>query len=520
MIRAAWPPAVAALLKRGVGAFGKVGVLVKVLKGSKAHYPKTFELALSVLFGILIEIVILRFQPPLLMVRRVGDDTADQMIRLLEQTTYRMPMSPTFVFVDVDDATWKTWGSQLVTPRAHIATLLERVARSKPLAIALDVDLAYSDATDGRALKDFLEDYKSGWPPLLLVRSLADNPDGGLPQPRITEYDQAVGPRTVNGELIPAKDNVLFTSPLFERDGDGKVRRWKLFAEACNGTAPIVVPSMHLAAAMIARQAIYGPPPGSKDPPLERMTRSLAAFAPANCRLANGGREGTLDSLPLDRPIRIEGDDVSKRVIYRVAWKPGVVGLGPIVELPAAVGGGETQLVEVRPARLLAPGDPTAALPGLESRIVVIGGSFKSSGDRYNTPLGVMPGSLMIINAIEALTQNGTPREFPTPFRIVISIFVIVVASILTLLLRPIVAAAALSAFLLMLMFVFLSSFQAGAVLDLAVPAVGAFVHDLWNSTIAMARDMRRLRWRWFLKPPPAHEEDGGRRSQAVGREG
>ena len=153
----------------------------------------------------------------------------------------------------------------------------------------------------------------------------------------------------------------------------------------------------------------------SKDPPLERMTRSLAGFTPDNCERANGGREGTLDSLPLDRPIRVEGDDVSKRVIYRVAWKPGVVGLGPVVESPDAVGGGETQLVEVRPARLLAPGDPGAALPELEGRIVVIGGSFKGSGDRYNTPLGVMPGSLMIINAIEALTENGTPREFSTP---------------------------------------------------------------------------------------------------------
>ena len=215
-----------------------MGVLVKVLEWSKAHYPKTFELALSVLLGILIEIVIFRFQPPLLMVRRVGDDTADQMIRLLEQTTYSMPMSPTFVFVDVDDATWKTWGSQLVTPRARIATLLERVARSKPLAIALDVDLAYSDATDGRALTTFLEDYKSGWPPLLLVRSLAES-RRRLARPRITEYDHAIGPRTVNGDLIPAKDNVVFTSPLFERDGDGKVRRWKLFAEACDGTAPM-----------------------------------------------------------------------------------------------------------------------------------------------------------------------------------------------------------------------------------------------------------------------------------------
>jgi CHASE2 domain-containing sensor protein len=490
---------------------------VKALEWCKAHYPNSYELAISVVFGILIEIVILGFQPPLLMVRRVGDDTADQMIRLLERTTSSIPRSPAFVFIDIDDATWKAWGSHLVTPRAYLATLLERVARSKPLAVALDVDLAYPDGTDGKALKVFLENYKPEWPPLLLVRSLADDPDGGLPQPRITDYDAAIGPRTVNGDPVPAKDNVIFTSPLFERDGDGKVRRWKLFAEACNGAAPIVVPSMHLAAAMIARQAIYGAPPADEDLPLKRMSRSLAAFTPANCERVTGGRNGTLDSLPLDRPIQIEDDDVSKRVIYRVAWKAGAVGLGPVVDMPA--GGGETELVAVRPARLAVEGGPDAALPGLEGRIVVIGGSFESSGDRYNTPLGVMPGSLMIINAIEALTQNGTPREFPTYFRIVISLLVIVVASLLTLILRPIVAAAAFSIFLLMLMFAFLNSFQAGAVLDLAVPAVGAFVHDLWKSTVTMARDIRRLRWRWFLKPP-SNGDGALRRSQGVAKEG
>jgi CHASE2 domain-containing sensor protein len=487
---------------RANGALGIVGKLVKALQWCKARYPNGFELAISVVLGILIEIVILRFQPPLLMVRRVGDDTADQMIRLLERTTTSIPRSPAYVFIDIDDATWKAWGSHLVTPRANIATLLERVARSKPLAVVLDVDLAYSDATDGKALKDFLQDYKPSWPPLLLVRSLANNPDGGLPQVRITQYDEAIGQRTVNGALLPAKDNVMFTSPLFERDGDGKVRRWKLFAEACNGAAPIVVPSMHLAGAMIARQAIYGAPPADEDPPLKRMTRSLDAFTPANCEPVNGEREGTLDSLPPDRPIRIESDDVSKRVIYRIGWQAGAVGLGPIVDLPDAAGGGETQLVAVRPARLAVPGDPNAALPGLEGRIVVIGGSFASSGDRYNTPLGVMPGSMMIINAIEALTQNGTPREFPTSLRTLISLFVIVVASLLTLFLRPIVAAAAFSLFLLGLMFLFLNWFQAGAVLDLAVPAVGAFLHDLWDSTVSMARDIRRLSWRWLLKPP------------------
>jgi hypothetical protein len=96
---------------------------------------------------------------------------------------------------------------------------------------------------------------------------------------------------------------------------------------------------------------------------------------------------------------------------------------------------------------------------------------------------------------------------------------VIIVASLLTLILRPIVAAAAFSLFLLMLMFAFLNSFQAGAVLDLAVPAVGAFVHDLWKSTVTMARDVRRLRWRWLLKPP-SNEDGGVHRPQEVAKEG
>ena len=111
-----------------------------------------------------------------------------------------------------------------------------------------------------------------------------------------------------------------------------------------------------------------------------------------------------------------------------------------------------------------------------------------------------MPGSLIIINAIEALTQNGTPREFSPPARIAISLTIIFVASLLTLALRPVVAAAGLSVVLLTLMVASLNKFQAGAVLDLAVPAVGAFVHDLCKSTIRMAREIREQGLDWVSK--------------------
>lgn len=464
--------------------------MVAALKSWKSRHPVLFELSISILLGILIELALLSFQPPtLLVVRRVADDTADRMIRLAERTTDRLTASPAFTFIDINDRTWTDWGWPLVTPRGKIEALLERVARSEPLAILLDVDLAFpGDADEEATLRRFLATYDPAAPPLLLVRSLIDDPGAALPVPRPTPYDEAV----------KGKANILFTSPLFERDGDGNVRRWRLFAEACAEDRPLVIPSMHLAAAMIARQAIHGAPPGDPAPALDRMRTGLAPFLPADCSGQEAEREGVIDDWPPTIPIAIAQDDVSKRVIYRVPWKTGAVGLGPMVESPT---GGETQLVAVRPARLALAADGAAPLPGLKGRIVVIGGSFAGSGDWHDTPIGRMPGSLMIVNAVEALTQNGTPRE-PLPMeQIAISLTIIVLASLLTSFLRPSVAAWALAIGIFVLMVVSISRFKSGVMLDLAVPAVGAVLHDLGEAVLKVVREVRAQGWRWILKP-------------------
>ena len=468
----------------------------------KSRHPVLFELSISILLGILIEIALLAFQPPtLLVIRRVADDTADRMIRLAERTTDRLAASPAFTFIDIDDRSWADWGWPLVTPRGKIEALIERTARSAPLAILLDVDLAFPGKPDEEAaLRDFLASYDPAGPPLLLVRSTIDVPGADLPALRPTPYDDAVA----------GKANIRFTSPLFERDGDGNVRRWRLFAEACDAGRPLVIPSMHLAAAMIARQAIHGAPPGDPAPALERMQASLAPFVPANCRAAPVRREGVLDDWPPSIPIEVSHDDVSKRVIYRVGWQAGAVGLGPIVDSPA---GGETQLVAVRPARLALAADPTAPLPGLAGRIVVIGGSFSGSGDWHDTPIGRMPGSLMIINAVEALTQNGTPREPSAGERLAISLMIILAASLLTSFLRPSVAAWSLGFGIFLLMVVSIGRFKSGVMLDLAVPAVGAVLHDIGESIVSTLRQLREQGWRWILKPhghPPAVAQGGG----------
>lgn len=476
------------------------------IRAWKLRHPTLSEMLISVVLGILIEIGLLAFQPPtLLVVRRVGDDTADRMIRLAERTTDRIPKSPAFTFIDIDDATWAAWGWPVVTPRDKIEDLIARAAASDPLAIVVDVDLSFpGDPAAEESLQRYLAAYAPSAPPLLLVRSLISNGPGALPLERPTVFDAA----TVG------KANIAWGTPLFERDGDGNVRRWRLFAPACEGERPVVLPSTHLNAAVIARRAVYGPPPGEPPtPPIERLAERLGPFVPDHCGQAAEPRQGVIDDWPKDIPITVEPADVSKRVIYRVGWQAGAIALGPTVESPS---GGETQLVQVRPARTVLAAEAGASLPGLAGRIVVIGGSFADSGDWHATPIGKMPGALMIINAIEALTLNGTPREPGVAERIAISLGIIVLASLLTSIFRPSVAAWGLAFGVFVLMVVSISRFKSGVMLDLAVPAVGAVLHDLGESIVSTGRQLREQGWRWVLK---VHHKPGALAAGAAERD-
>jgi hypothetical protein len=63
-----------------------------------------------------------------------------------------------------------------------------------------------------------------------------------------------------------------------------------------------------------------------------------------------------------------------------------------------------------------------------------------------------------------------------------------------------------------------LNKFHAGAVLDLAVPAVGAFVHDLFESTIRMGREIWQQGLSWVWKQP-VNESGSERHPEAVATE-
>src|ERR1700756_950366 len=85
------------------------------LHAFRERNPKLFEIAVSILACILIQIAFLTFQPSSSrFVRRAADNAADQMIRLSERTSGSFKGSPKFTFFSIDDATYVAWGAHQI----------------------------------------------------------------------------------------------------------------------------------------------------------------------------------------------------------------------------------------------------------------------------------------------------------------------------------------------------------------------------------------------------------------------
>lgn len=449
-------------------------------------HPIANRVLVAALVGLALELVLrLAPLPPLKAVREAADDMADSLMRTA--TWFGSDPSPRFAFVDIDDATWFAWGAPLVTPRDKIATLIDRTARAGPAMIIVDVDLAWrdgaGDAVGGlSASEDALARTLAAWPddapPLLLVRSLRPAPAPALPALRPTVFDAAA-----------AKPNVHWALPSFERDLDGKLRRWLLMTPYCAGGKPRVLPSLQLAAAWI-----WWTRPGTFD----ALDKALGTAVPQGC---DGKSNAALVSLsaPGGPSVVIDGAETTSRVIYAIPWEAGRAGLGS----RGADGGFK---IAVRSAHTVERIPEGSSVPGVAGAIAIIGGSFAESGDLHETPIGVMPGAIVLVNAIDALVHHGTPKAPPWPVSLALSLIIIMLTALAVAILKAPVAAMVSGAGVVMLTLVTLPMLRSGYVFSLAVPAVGILLIDTVRSFGDSAAEIGKQGWSWVLKSPPGKE--------------
>jgi len=327
---------------------------------------------------------------------------------------------PPFVFLDIDNQTHKLWGEPLFTPRDKIKKLIEVAVKGGARLVVVDVDLSQKTPIEGlplsgdlqqhpydKALSDYLVGYKTNCqdkcPPIILDRAfrpLSEPADGDEPirEPRTGFLEAAVK---------QSAPYTLWASPLFQPSSyDHAIRRWGLWQSICTEALPEVLPSMPLlAAAMVHHE--------TPQQAQAQINAELVRFKQAICGEHIPQSESS-------KPIKIaEGLEITEgmygsrqRIIYKMPWNPPQsIADKWILRYALRDDDKETQKVILT---------VFSAQPYLESpeggvfqdKVVVIGSSYSDGGNLYSTPLGTMPGGLVIINAIHSLLQYGAMKPY------------------------------------------------------------------------------------------------------------
>jgi hypothetical protein len=349
-----------------------------------------------------------------------NDQAMDWVMALYRGDAPTQERSVPITFLDIDEETYRLWGEPLFIPRQRLVDLLREALHRKPALVVVDVDLSRPSGTPGdEELLRLLSAYDRGlppWqaaarPPILLPatfrRVLASSSDSNEPSGRLERRSSFLG-TSFSGE-----DKVFWASPLFRVEEDGVIRRWRLWEEIPDtgpGGEPCteVIPSIQLLAAAFLTA------PGAKMSDLQcRLSAAVTSTGRSCAAMAGLCPAPSVDDTAPARRLRLGGLDLAipssrtgQRIFYRYPAREELRA-EESYPLHASFGRPSLLVLPAYPAAEGKPIDPEA----MQGRVVVIGGSFPESRDIYRTPLGAMPGSMVLVNSIHSLTENGELRE-------------------------------------------------------------------------------------------------------------
>lgn len=397
----------------------------------------------------------------------IEDTVIDWVIQMQygTRTMLKNPDVPHFVFLDIDERTYQAWGEPFITPRDKLLQLLNFAVQRQPQIIIVDIDLSYPINRDSptlhphdQALKDYLASYETtqcassdACPHLILLRSSRprlEDEEGQHSPPR--EPIRILRPSFLDGVVTGQTPHLHWASALFELDEHRQLRRWRLCETAVNQQSLFVtIPAIQLLTSKLLNK--------------ENNSDWLASL------------KGKCEEAP-------DADSLKKRILYSIKYQPYQLypqtktRQGILTTVPALQFFNEpTCQMEA----LNQPSKPECQIDALQNSITVIGGSHLNTGDWHATPLGSMPGAVILMNAIASLQQHG---EFEKPHKVIIvliEICLIILISLISAYVRfyGMLIATGLIIFVMMPISFWLS--KDGIWLDFAIPLLSIQLHRL-----------------------------------------
>lgn len=319
---------------------------------------------------------------------------------------------PPFVFLDIDEETYQYWGEPLIPPRNRLKNLIAAAVEAKSRLVIVDIDLSHESAAEGlllpngfqrhpydQELDDYLRHYatycrdrEEVCPPIILTRSVKVT-DATIP---------AIRPNLLDETVARSVPYIQWGSRLFYYlSSDHVVRRSALWQAVCVEGQPDIIPSVELlATALIRNGTLQG---------MRELTQSLVPFRPTDCRNDYSKNQPLIPKYISIVELGVIGE-VRQQFVYSMPWLAENK-TSSLSFLPDQQG---VPILTVIPARYYAAAPMTASLDIFRNKIVVIGGSYRDGRDIYLTPIGEMPGSLILINAIHSLLQYEDISSLPS----------------------------------------------------------------------------------------------------------
>ncbi|NOR40674.1 MAG: CHASE2 domain-containing protein, partial [Gammaproteobacteria bacterium] len=133
--------------------------------------------------------------------RGMEDAGLDWMMKMYSGTQPQKDAVP-FAFLDIDDATYKSWGEPYFTPRGKTLDLLRFSLTGNPAIVIIDIDLSRMAGSEDNALVDFIQNYPADRvtdnkqqpdnPPIILSRVFRPAADGVTFEIRPSFLDSSV----------------------------------------------------------------------------------------------------------------------------------------------------------------------------------------------------------------------------------------------------------------------------------------------------------------------------------------
>ena len=417
------------------------------------------------------------------------------------------PLQAKLVLVDIDDQTWRDprWGGgePARAPRDALATLIEGAFQRGATQVVLDVAIEGATGRDADLADDRLFAARmqamlaAPWfgadRQLVLVRTL--RPPLPVQRKLLAEASRGETPFTEGylDELreAPPLDSVIGRSsgrivvaaPFFSLSPDHVLRDWQLLQVVCERRAAgaegavLVVPSVQLAVAARHFGLAAGAAPWQIGAAAGRCTPFPAD--PARAMRSAEAREAALGLL-----AQVEAATAASWHATHQAFAQ--IGVGMSAQVPRVHDLGNRVVFRwanppnVVPANELLHGQVRHDLKG---RIVVIGQSNVETVDHQLTPLGDMPGCVVLLNAIDSMIRYRvieTPSAWITvPLAFAMIVVVGYAFARWNSLAGTLVATGVIIAVLPWASF---SLFKHGVWLDFALPLLGIQVHKMITS--------------------------------------